>query len=1042
MKTSSLLLILVPLLSHASPVETDLLIVGGDESGCAAAIQAARLGVRRIVLTNDIQWLGGQFSTQGIGPMDEWTLVNGKRVNFPRSGQFQEIIGSVRAHNTMTYGIGTPGNSWCGTDTIEPKAAARLFEDRLSPYTENGTGQIRILRSWEPVGVQKVGRKVTGVTFARPDRPQETLEVRAALTVDSSDWGDVIRLSGARYMAGPDLKSRFKEPGAPESLAEDSHQEMNPITWCVLLREAGEAAVIARPDGYDDRFFTAMAKVPPWREWDGSGGIYNFAGWCVYTHRRMVDRVHFSLRPGSEAVVLNWPVHDYPLCNLPKPVVDALEKLEEGSSRKNIVDMTPAQRRVIYEDAKRHSLGFLYYLQTAAHERVGDYPRSFRYMKLAEDYGTPDKLPPKPYIREGLRMEALYNLKEQDIRTESNVPLWAAAMVPDGVFGFQFNMDFHPTRRRFVDGDTAKPWAGEHVGSRNWSTHTDRAMLPLRSLVPIEMDGLLGASKNIGVTSMVQSALRLHGQMTHVGTAVGCVAALALERDKQPREIAASMELVREVQRRMVRGSGGPGTLIWPYHDLSPGEPYFEAANLLAVLGIWKADKDSVYFAPEQPVTRREVAASLARLCRAIGGSQEWPDYPAKQRFSDLSREDPDCGLIEALFSWGAFEGTWTEFKPDAKMTWQELNQWFRALRLPEFPSLGGGAAKYTLTRSECVDYLYRVLQQRGEVLPKDNSWLTRGGDHDGDGIVDYEDPLPFDRDNDNVSDRLQAPSLRQSGVAFGRRVLVSDYGGDKVAIVAADGRVEWSYPAEKPQDVWMLASGNVLFSHLRGAREVSPDKKVVWEYGSPEGTEVHGCQPLSDGGVLVVECGTRRLVEVDRGGRVTREITIPVRTKNTHNQMRGCRRTRDGRYWVCAKGDRAVLELGADGKLTREIKTPGDPHEVRELPNGNVMIACGEGEAVIEMDREGRVVWKLGPSEVPENPLRLVSGFQRLPDGNTLVVNWLGHGYLATTAQFFELNTEKKIVRQFTDHGRFVSINKVQVLDVEGDPGRDEVWR
>jgi hypothetical protein len=87
-------------------------------------------------------------------------------------------------------------------------------------------------------------------------------------------------------------------------------------------------------------------------------------------------------------------------------------------------------------------------------------------------------------------------------------------------------------------------------------------------------------------------------------------------------------------------------------------------------------------------------------------------------------------------------------------------------------------------------------------------------------------------------------------------------------------------------------------------------------------------------------------------------------------------------------------------------------------------------------------VVWKLGTQEVPQNPLRLVSGFQRLPDGHTLVVNWLGHGYLATTAQFFELDAQKQIVRQFTDHSRFTSINKVQLLDLPGDPARGEVLR
>jgi alkyl hydroperoxide reductase subunit AhpF len=60
-------------------ISADLLIGGADESGCAAAVQAARLGVKNIVLVNDIDWLGGQFSTQGIGPIDEVTQVNGKK---------------------------------------------------------------------------------------------------------------------------------------------------------------------------------------------------------------------------------------------------------------------------------------------------------------------------------------------------------------------------------------------------------------------------------------------------------------------------------------------------------------------------------------------------------------------------------------------------------------------------------------------------------------------------------------------------------------------------------------------------------------------------------------------------------------------------------------------------------------------------------------------------------------------------------------------------------------------------------------------------
>jgi len=45
-----------------------LLIVGGNKSGCAAAVQAARLGVPRIVLVNDIEWLDGLFGcSKNIG---------------------------------------------------------------------------------------------------------------------------------------------------------------------------------------------------------------------------------------------------------------------------------------------------------------------------------------------------------------------------------------------------------------------------------------------------------------------------------------------------------------------------------------------------------------------------------------------------------------------------------------------------------------------------------------------------------------------------------------------------------------------------------------------------------------------------------------------------------------------------------------------------------------------------------------------------------------------------------------------------------------
>ena len=598
----------------AETIEADLLIVGGNESGCAAAVQAARLGVKRIVLVNDIDWLGGQFSVEGVGCLDEWTTVEGKRTNFPRSGLFLEIVNRIREHNVTKYGVASPGNAYCGTETIEPAAAAKLFEELLAPYSEHGTRQLRIERGWQPISVDAVGNRVASVVFEKVAAPKERLVVRAKLTLDSSDWGDVIRLSGAKYGAGPDLRSRFGEPSAPESFDDAGRQEMNPLSWCLVLREAGRDGTIPKPISYDARSFAALDKTPPWVDSDMSSGIYSQSGWSVYTHRRLVDRWHHKLPVGTETTFLNWPVQDYPLCHLPQRVVDALEATETGASKKNIVEMTPAQRQIIFEDTKQHALGMLHHLQSAVHDRVGDFPQSFRYMKLTDEFGTPDRLPAKPYVREGLRLEALTMLREQDIRAATREPKWAKLMPADAVFGFQFNIDFHPTRRKYLTSDRNGPWQFVHTGNRNWHTDTDRAMFPLRGLIPIERDGLLGCGKNIGVSSVVQSALRLHGQMMLVGQASATVAAVCLRDGVEPRAVAANSKRIREIQQMLARGVGGPGVLLWPYHDLSPEHPAFEAASLMTVAGVWKADPESVFFRPNHPVSPEEWDAARQRV--------------------------------------------------------------------------------------------------------------------------------------------------------------------------------------------------------------------------------------------------------------------------------------------------------------------------------------------------------------------------------------------------------------------------------------------
>lgn len=740
---------------YATTLEADLLIVGGNESACAAAVQAARLGVRKIVLVNDIEWLGGQFSAEGVGCPDEWTGVNGRRVNFPRSGIYSEVIERIRAHNSKTYGIPAPGNSYCGTETIEPAAAAKIFEELVKPYVDAGV--LRIERGWQVDKVRVEKNQVTGCVFVQHSgsATSGTLTVKARLTLDSSDWGDVVRLSGSRYGAGPDLKARFGEASAPEAFDDAGQQEMNPLSWCVVLREAGKSSTVSKPGTYDARSFAQLDKTPPWVDSDMSTGPYSQSGWSVYTHRRLVDRWHNGLATGTEATFLNWPVQDYPLCQLPQRVVDALEKTEADASKKNIVDLTPAQRQIIFDDAKQHTLGMLYHLQTAVHDRVGDFPQSFRYMKLTDEFGTPDMLPLKPYVREGLRLEALYMLREQDIRAATREPKWAKVMVPDGVFGFQFNIDFHPTRRRFLGNDRNGPWQFVQTPSRGWHTDTDRAMFPLRGLVPVEMNGLLGCSKNIGVSSVVQSALRLHGQMMHVGQASATLAWLCLRDGIQPRAAVALQKHWREIQLRLVRGTGGPGLLLWPWQDLPLDAAYFEAANMMAVRGLWPADANSVFFDAGHVMTRRELARVLARVLRSKTNPPEWK-CAATPRFADVGQDDADRAAIESLCAWGIVT-TDKGFHLENAADWATLYRWCTALKLKVNPGLfSKDVAQRALTRADAVVQLWHGLREQGEWLNESDAWLQPDNDHDEDGRKDLDDPLPFDSNNNGVPDRLE----------------------------------------------------------------------------------------------------------------------------------------------------------------------------------------------------------------------------------------------------------------------------------------------
>ena len=156
---------------------------------------------------------------------------------------------------------------------------------------------------------------------------------------------------------------------------------------------------------------------------------------------------------------------------------------------------------------------------------------------------------------------------------------------------------------------------------------------------------------------------------------------------------------------------------------------------------------------------------------------------------------------------------------------------------------------------------------------------------------------------------------------------------------------------------------------------------------------------------------------------------TIAIKNaKAGHSNMRNVRALADGHFLVAEESARAAREYDADGALLREFKTPYPTYSAVRLPSGHT-VTCGK-TGITEFDAEGRVVWELRDSEVPELGIRWFAGLQVLPNGNLFICNAGGK------VPFVEITQEKKVVWQAGPEAAKLSFGHgIQLLDVDGPP-------
>jgi hypothetical protein len=298
---------------------------------------------------------------------------------------------------------------------------------------------------------------------------------------------------------------------------------------------------------------------------------------------------------------------------------------------------------------------------------------------------------------------------------------------------------------------------------------------------------------------------------------------------------------------------------------------------------------------------------------------------------------------------------------------------------------------------------------------------------------------VPSDPPNWRESPELAGAKFPGKGVAQHPMLYIGE--GCNTMFVVRDGRVIWTYSTGKGwefDDAWMLSNGNILFSRMSYAEEVTPQKKVVWHLESPKGTEIHTVQPVGLDRVLLVENGLppRLLVLNIRTGQVEVDHTLPAPSLTdrgtVHGQFRRMRMTAGGTYLA------PFLEMGKVVEFDRDFReiwsyAIRSPWAAVRLHNGNTLITDEKDELTREVNPGGETVWEFKLSELP--PGIAFHGSQscvRLANGNTVLCS---RGDSGKGCQLVEVTPGKNVVWALYDWKDFGPATAIQALDDPGIP-------
>lgn len=536
-------------ISTARELSCDVAIIGGGFGGVAAALAAVRNGAR-VILTEETDWVGGQVTSQGVPP-DEHAWIE----SFGCARSYRAYRDAVRDYYRRHYPLTeaaraqpylNPGSATVSRIAHEPRVSLAVLEAMLAPLMSSG--RLQVLLRHAPISADLAADAIRSVTVRHVDSGTERT-LRARYFLDATELGELLPLTHTEHVTGFESRSQTGEPHAPDQA---QPRNMQAFTLCFAMDYVeGEDHTINRPTEYDFWRTYVPEITPPWPgpflRWEQtdpqtlkprtlafdpkadvpSGGPLN-----LMIYRRVLHKGNFQ--PGTfstDVTIVNWPMNDYFL----GPLIG--------------VDGKAASRH--RERARQLSLSLLYWLQTDAPRPDGG--AGWRGLRLRPDVmGTSDGLAKAPYIRESRRIQAEFTVLEQHVGTDARAAVLkvpkeqvTAEPFPDSVGIGSYRIDLHMS-----------------TGGNNYIDISSLPFqIPLGALIPVRMENLLPACKNLGVTHITNGCYRLHPVEWNIGEAAGALAAHAVQTSNPPRRVRKDPKLLGEFQALLARQGV---ELAWP----------------------------------------------------------------------------------------------------------------------------------------------------------------------------------------------------------------------------------------------------------------------------------------------------------------------------------------------------------------------------------------------------------------------------------------------------------------------------------------------